>query len=37
MMESMDTNYLKSRRDAPYYENLPEFMIKGYLKDKDLK
>lgn len=37
MLKSMDKNYLESRKDAVYWKNLPDFMLKGYLKDKDIK
>jgi hypothetical protein len=37
MLKSMDKNYLQSRKDAPYWKNLPDFMLNGYLKDKNIK
>jgi hypothetical protein len=37
MLKSMDKNYLQSRKDTPYWKNLPDFMIDGYLKDKNIK
>mgnify|MGYP006897224405 FL=1 len=37
MLKLMDKNYLQSRKDTPYWRNLPDFMIDGYLKDKNIK